>query len=169
MDTIGAGMAVAAVPVVLLMCFAFGFWVKYRRRIEERRLTFEAQKLLLDKIGSSQEAIQFLSSKEGRELFARLNPPENHIDGAGWKPGTRTPIAVVKETTTWGLGIFGIGAGIIIADRLFNQTGYLIWGCILTLSGTGLLIAAGISYRLSKELGIIRKEGESTAVKQTSE
>ena len=128
MDTFGAGMAVAAVPVVLLVCLAFGFWVKNRRRMEERRLTFEAQRLVLDKIGSSQEAIQFLASKEGREFFERLNPPENHIDGAGWKPGTRTPIAVVRETTTWGLGIFGIGAGIIIADRFFNQTGYLIWG-----------------------------------------
>ncbi len=164
MDTMGAGMAVA-VPVVLLACFAFGFWVKNRRRIEERRLTFEAQKLVLDKIGSSQEAIQFLSSKEGREFFERLNPPENHIAGAGWKPGTRTPIAVVKETTTWGLGISGTGAGIILADRIFNQTGYLIWGCILALGGAGLLIAAAISYRLSKKWGIIRKEGESAAAK----
>ncbi len=143
---------------VIVAAFAFWALMQYRKKIEEKRLLFEAQKQILDKLGSGQEAIQFLASKEGRELFERLNPPVNHITGAGWKPGTRTPIAVVKETATWGLLLLGAGAGIIVSDRFYAQTGFLAYGWISALAGIGLLIAALISYHLSKKWEIIAKK-----------
>jgi hypothetical protein len=137
----------------------FFIWLIDRKKSE---IKLRAQKQILDKIGTGQEAIQFFASKEGKELIESFSGK----DKTDWNAMSNTikkhekpknALKQVIETTTFGLLLLGAGFGLLLA-AWFYKPNFFVWGAVLAFAGFGLLIAAGISYRLSNKWGIIRKE-----------
>jgi hypothetical protein len=145
-------------------------WLIVRKKSAER---LETQKQILDKIGTGQEAIQFLASKEGKELFERLGIKSDlqylKMTNATQKPQIKKALKQVIDTASFGFLLFGTGVGLLIAAQFFRpeKPAIFIWGALLTFAGIGSLIAAWISYHLSKKWGIIQKElADDRQVKQ---
>ena len=138
MDQIGAALTVIGVLGFLALLIKWGGMGKYA---ELQRL-HETQKQILDKIGSGPEMIQFIGSKEGKELFEQLRvPPQTRR-----KADSSSAFYGLNEVMTMmGLGFFaaGSGVGLLVTNCFYHTIELLMWGCILACGGIGLLIASG--------------------------
>ncbi len=110
---------------------------------------------LLDRITGSQDLIAFLEGEAGRKYFESLA-----FD--------------MKDSVSRILN--GIQAGVVLAlvglcllvvrsaqDDLATRKALLLIGAPLTALGIGFLVSAAISYRLSKALGLLPKNGQQAS------
>ena len=119
-------------------------WLGYRRsrvRIEARA---EVQKKLLDKFDSGRELAEFLGSEGSKRLLEELGE-EKH--------SSRNP---VLKTMTAGMVLSSLGIGFLAL--MWKEPDLAIPAGILLSLGIGFLIAAAVSYRLSKQWGMDKDE-----------
>jgi len=144
------------VPIVAIITIFPGivavFWVVFStiRRLKMARIQSEVHIKLMEKIGSSQEFLTFIESESGKRLIASIS-----LEQPRREPYSRILASVQAGVILLFLGIAFLFLGGHFANA---QEGFYILGGLCVALGTGFLISAGLSYRLSKAFGLFNRE-----------
>ena len=119
-------------------------WLDHRRRQARIETRAEVQKKLLDKFDSGRELAEFLGSEGSKRLLEALGED---------KHSSRKR---VLTTMTVGVVLSILGLGFLAL--LWKEPNLVFPGGILLSLGIGFLIAAAVSYRLSKKWDMYKDE-----------
>ncbi len=125
----------ALVPTVLYLLFS---WYQTRQ-------TMSIRQAVIDKFSSAQDFAEFLRSPAGREFIAGFSGSDNPA---------RTVLGGIQK----GIVLAALGGGVWWTGTTFEKEAEVASiGVLLLCVGVGILVAAGISYRLSKSWGLMEK------------
>src|SRR5262245_4616698 len=144
-------ISVALALIAILGFVAFWGWLRFRRESAQSQLLFEAQKHLLDKLGSTAEVSQFLSSAEGKELLDRLKPPP-----APSKPKPPSPAEVMFMMIWSALVLIGVGAGFFVG-AIWVSSKLILPAAIIAFAGVAILIGLMITHALAGRWGLFKR------------
>ena len=138
----------------LLILIGFIAWIRVRERSRTADLQAETVRRLIDKLGTSQEAMAYLESESGRRLLDSISMPAERAN----------PHRRILTAVTVGAVLSCLGVGLLILTGLVPEGEELVRGAVVLLAlGAGFLIAAGASYRLSKSWGLLEAPVASTS------
>ncbi len=106
----------------------------------------EIRKALIEKFGSAQDLGELLQTSGGQRLLADLSS-----SGA-------TPLRSVLGSVHKGIIGLVVGLGALFVGALAGQMPMILLGALFACAGLAFLIAAGVTYRLSKSWGLIPKK-----------
>lgn len=139
--------------IVPSLFFMVGFIVYtvvdgYRRRQQTKVFT-EFHAKLLDRIGSAREFGEFFNSEAGSRFLDSLSSSE-----AG------APQVRILRSMQSGLVLLAVGIGffMLLNERTFSleaADGLVVVATAATAIGAGLVVSTGMSYVLSKRMGLI--------------
>jgi hypothetical protein len=135
-NTDAAWIAIAALlPVVLYLFFS-----AYQTR--QRTSAFKA---VLDKFSAAEDFAAFLQSPAGQDFVTGLS-------------GSESPVRAVIGSIQKGIILLLLGAGVWWTGATIESAAEVATiGVLLMCVGVGLLISAGISYRMAKSLGLMAR------------
>ena len=136
----------------LLVLIGFVAWIRIRERSRTADLQAETIRRLIDKLGTSQEAMAYLESESGRKLLDSISTPER-----------ANPYRRILAAVTVGAVLSCLGVGLVILSIVIPDEELIRGAVILLALGTGFLVAAGASYRLSKSWGLLEAASASTS------
>lgn len=157
---------------ILLLMGGLGFGWVVRTALDHRRwqrvskIQVDTHSKLLDRLTSSEDLRAYMASPAGRQF---LESAPIALDGQA------APIAAPVNRILWslqvgvvtllgGLGLAGISR--TLADDASEPLRVL--GVLLIAIGAGFLISAGLSYGLSRHLGLLRTGGASHGTAQST-
>lgn len=148
------GTVMIVFPILAVWCIWIVVQVKARR--EAHRLEFQSR--LLDKVGSTKEFGEFLTTEQGQRFLDALTP-------TSVRPGLRA-----FDMLRFGLVI--LVAGLVVLFGVQANVGGVDWrmafpATLLTALGLGMVVAAAVSYRLAEKFGAAG-DGESDRAKTRS-
>jgi hypothetical protein len=117
---------------------------------------FEAQKQLLDKLGSTADAAQFLASAEGKEFLDRLKPPPPPPS-----PRPPTPAEVMFMMIWAAVVMIGVGAGLYVGAIWVNRI-LLVPAAVTGFAGIAVLVGLMITHALARRWGLFKKHPDGT-------
>jgi hypothetical protein len=139
--------------IVPSLFFMIGYivWVivdGYRRRQQTRVFT-EFHSKLLDRIGSAKEFAEFFSSDAGDRFLTALSNSE----------GAAPQLRILRSLQT-GLILLALGIGLFMLTNernfeLDTMDGLMVTATAATAIGAALVVSTGMSYVLSKRMGLI--------------
>jgi len=146
--------------LIPLGAFSMVSWIIYTivnglRTWHQQRMLSQFQTKLLDRIGSVNELGAFLNTEAGTRFLKQLTT----VNEAGAGPHARILRAVqsgaVLATVGIGLYLYGWLTPTIPGDATngINAVATILFGI-----GVGLLVSAALSYRLSKQMGLLADE-----------
>lgn len=139
------------VPIAVFAMVVLIVWIAYLARKHNTHERAELRKHLLDKFNSGQDLTQFLATPQGQNFLRELE-----ISGRAGSAKQR-----ILGTVRCGIVLLLLGAGFLALLHLEYD---LIYPAVILLAlGAGCLIAAVVSYWLSKKWGIFE---ESTVTSQ---
>jgi hypothetical protein len=129
-----AWIAFAALfPVLLYLLFSA---YQTRQRIAVRQA-------VIDKFSAGEDFAAFLQSPAGQKFVTDLS-------------GSDSPVRAVVGAVQKGIVLMLLGGGVWwVGANLESEAEVASLGVLLLCVGAGLLISAGISYRMSKSLGLM--------------
>jgi hypothetical protein len=128
---------------------------------QQTRLTSEFHHKLLDRVTSAQELGILLNSEGGEKLLASLAAPKSG--------GANAHERILRAAQT-GLVLLSLGTGLFMIGwfspllPLGGHAALNIFGGITASVGVGLLLSAGLSYALSKRMGLMDGEGDRSTI-----
>ena len=141
--------------IVPSLFFMVGFVVYvivdgYRRRQQVKVVT-EVHAKLLDRLGSAKEFAEFFTSDAGSRFLESLSSSE------GGAPQVR-----ILRSMQAGFVLLALGVGffILLDQRTFSieaADGLTVMATAATAIGAALLVSTGMSYLLSKRMGLIER------------
>ena len=141
--------AIIVVPVVFMLLAGFAFWTISRSRLAKIQARVEMQNKVIEKFASVEEFAQFMNTESGRKVLDLNDQPLN-------SPAERIISSVQKGIILSLLGLTGI-----ILSAIFHRDGGIPGLVISSLAlalGFGFLIAAAVSHKLAKQLGLLKAE-----------
>lgn len=123
------------------------------RRKEQLKALSEFHSRLLDKFGSSSDFGQFLQSEGGARLLDTLSA-ERAVDG---------PRDRILRSVSAGVILAVVGVGLMVVGALIpfdDARGFAALGGICLALGIGFLLAAVVTFRLARSLGLLDSAGE---------
>lgn len=136
------------IPVVVFVMIIFALWFNSRERRAKIQARAELNKQLLDKFTSAQELTEFLEREAGRRFLEGM--------GSEKREGPKEKILGIIISgcilTAIGIGFFWLGT---------HRSGLAIPGVPIFGAGFGLLIAAVVTYVLSRKWGLINGDKQS--------
>ena len=138
----------AALFIGIFGLMAVGAWMKSKSDMAEKDRMFEAQKLILDRLGTGPEVTRFLETEQGKELFERLKSPEGHRRQPRHTANQTAFSLIIGGLITLTVGL-GFAVAVIRLGREFE--GLYIPASICVFVGIGMLIAAVVTRYLSKK------------------
>ncbi len=123
--------------------------------LQQRRLwkhLFDLQNKVLDKYGSSPEALQYLESDVGKVLLERASTePQN-------------PRAKVLGAVQMGTVLSALSIGFLVTRNLVPEgvEGFTVVGVLGLCLGLGYLLSAIVAYYLSKSWGVFNGSNSSS-------
>jgi hypothetical protein len=132
----------------LFAAFSWTVWVivDSRRRRERLRLMTDFHNRLLEKIGSAREFGEFLQTDGGTRFLDSLV-----VDRS--RPGERILRAVAAGIVLSSLSLAMLVLGWVYGLHALSMVGALVFSI-----GVGFLIAASVSYRLSRAWGLMKHD-----------
>ena len=142
------------IVMVLISALLTISWIVYvvvdgfRRRQQLRVLT-EFHSKLIDRLGSARDFGEFFTSDAGDRFLSSLSRSE-----------TGAPHIRILRSMQTGLVLVALGIGlfVLVTVRSFSidaVDGFMVFATGATAVGTALLISTGLSYVLSKRMGLI--------------
>jgi hypothetical protein len=134
------------IPVICLT-IAWIAWAIFStiRRYVIARLQSGVQSKLVDKLGSNQELLTYMQSDAGKKLLESISTervsPHMRIIGA-----LQTGVILIP---------FGIGLLFLRARVEGAQQAFLVFGTLICTLGIGFILAAAVSYTLSRSFGLL--------------
>jgi len=141
-------LAVSLMFVVLWAVIGFAVWVSARERGRRADLQADTVRRLIDKLGTGQEAMAYLESESGRKLLDSISTPPR-----------ANPYRRILTAVTVGAVLCCLGGGFLILNIVFPEEEMIRGAVVMLALGAGFLIAAGVSYRLSKSWGLLEIPG----------
>ena len=130
------------IPIAGIAMIVAIVWIVSSARNRSGQMQPDTFGKLIDKLGTSQEAMAYLESESGQKLLDSVTSgrrnPYSRILGA---------IGAGVVLTTFGLGLLVLGA---VTEEEAAQG-----GIVMIALGVGFLIAGGVSYKLSKAWGLL--------------
>jgi hypothetical protein len=128
-------------------------FARSRRWSRVFKLQSEIHGKLIDKIGSSQDLAVYMNAEVGKHFLEGAPLPED-CEGAH-----RVPSAVVQMLSSLQTGIVLVflGTGLLLLRHTHSQveTPMLVLGTLALMPGLGFIVSAGITWVLSKRLGLM--------------
>lgn len=142
------------VALIGTICFALVTIIRsslqHIRVIKSERMQVEMFNKLMDKLGSSQEALQYLQQNGGLNL---LKIQEMPLD----KP--RSPHGRILNSIQIGIVSAVLGGGVLSLQSRFtnpyDSEPPAVIGTILLALGVGFLLAGGASWVMSRSMGLL--------------
>jgi hypothetical protein len=160
MEDIMEGLEDVLVPILVpIATFAMIVLIVWLAHLSRKHLIHEQAELrrrLLDKFNSGQELTQFLATPQGQSFIKELEI------GGRMRSAKHRILGSIKT----GIVLLLLGAGFLVLQRYISgrhEFEVIIPAVILLALGVAFLIAAGVSYWLSKKWGIFE---ESAVVSQ---
>ena len=149
-------IAAATALIAILGFIGFWGWLRFRRESAQSRLLFEAQKQLLDKLGSTADVSHFLASAEGKRFLDMLKPPPP-------PPSPRPPSpAEVMFMMIWGAVVMiGVGAGFFVG-AIWVEPKLLVPAAVITFAGLAVLVGLMITHALARRWGLFKTNPDRT-------
>jgi len=137
--------------IVPIICgnIAWIVWVVFTtiRRYVTERLKAGVQTKLIYKFGSSQDLLAYVQTDAGKRLMESISveraSPYGRIIGA-----LQTGVVLIP----FGLGLLFLRGRISGAEE-----GFLVFGTLTCMLGIGFILAAAVSYALSKSFGLLTR------------
>ena len=138
------------VPIAVFAMVVLIVWIVSQARRHSIQQRAELRRHLLDKFNSGQELTQFLATPQGQSFLKEL------------EIGSRLGSAKqqILRTVRWGILLFLLGIGFWIIFHYGyarHEDDLIIPAVVLVVLGAGFLIAAAVSYWLSKKWGIFEE------------
>ena len=145
--------AIGSTLVIMSISTVVGFiaWIRVNERSRTADRQAETVRRLIDKLGTSQEAMAYLESEYGRKLLDSISTPPR----AKLYRRILTAVAV-------GAVLCCLGVGLLVLSVVFPDEEFIRGAVVLLALGAGFLAAAGISFRLSKAWGLLDSDVGST-------
>ncbi|MBP1634519.1 MAG: hypothetical protein H6Q10_1093 [Acidobacteria bacterium] len=124
----------------------------YRRWLRLSKIQADAHNKLLDRFAANEELLGYVQSEAGRRFLASsplaLDAPE---------PASPAPVRRILWAVEAGCVLAAAGAGLLGISRQVAAVSQpmLALGLLATALGGGFVLAAGVSYVLSRRLGLI--------------
>jgi hypothetical protein len=148
--------AFAVVAAVVFALFSFlKYIVEYRRWHRTAKQNAEVHNKILDRFGSNEELLAYIDSPAGRRFLeatpiAQAAPPERSV-GA--------PFGRILISVQLGVLLVALGAGFwFVSGRAVEEVRPVLWSLAVLASclGVGAIGSAGVSYALSRKLGLLQ-------------
>jgi hypothetical protein len=145
----------ADIVFFLSLCFLIGYVVQIavtswnRRQHLKAVMTFNTH--VLDRLGSATDFGAFAQTEAGAHLMRGLTAVE---------PPSMTPERRILSSVQTGIVLLSLGLGLLYLARssgVSSQGEFTVFGTIGLSLGIGFLLSAGISYQLSRALGLLRQ------------
>ena len=148
--------AIGSTLILMSISTVVGFiaWIRVNERSRTADRQAETVRLLIDKLGTSQEAMAYLESEYGRKLFDSITTPTS---------APANPRHRIVAILCVGAVFCSLGLGLLINNGLYPDGDTLSFAVMVLALGAGFLAAAGISYRLSKAWGLLDSDVGSTS------
>lgn len=119
------------------------------------RIQSEMHAKLLEKFGTSQEMLAYVESEAGRRFLELPSFEAEHRQAAVF------PYARILWSVQFGVIAAVLGVGLLsVREKVRLEeaaTALLVFGTLALMLGIGFLLSAGVSYLLSKSLGLIER------------
>lgn len=146
-----------AILLVLLAALATAAWVMNLAaesvRMQKRlKAQTELHSRLLDKFSSAHEVVEFLQTPGGAQLVDSISNNREE------------PASGILRSTHRGIILVIVAVGCLFLNWHYRNSGenpLLVIGVVLLCLGTGFLISAAVSHRLSKALGAAQRTGNT--------
>lgn len=149
-------MAMIIVMPTFLVAMGWGFKTALQFLHNQRlvKLHYALQDKLLEKLGNSPEAIEYLHSNAGEKMFALATKERTN-------PFSRILTALQAGSV---ISLLGIGF-IFLRDKVPNEgsEAFIVVGVLALCLGLGFLVSSGAAYFFSKQWGLINGSTESDA------
>lgn len=151
--------ALAPMVVTIAMFLGIGWMVRItsnNKRLDKlAKMQADLQIRVLDKLGSSQDVLAYVTSEAGKRLF---EPPV----GPEADPTHRSPYARILLSTQTGIVLALGGGGFLLGRGLvtgLDDTGFAFLGVLGLALGVGFLASAVAAHILAKSYGLIDGAG----------
>jgi hypothetical protein len=109
---------------------------------------------LLDRLGSGREVVEFCQTEGGKQFIEALSM------GTIESPASKgSPLDRILSSIQKGIILTLLGLGFLVLAGRFHGDGpgnvFMVIGVVGLSLGIGFLLSAGVSYRLSKSMGIL--------------
>jgi len=154
MDSEAVMMVIVMPTMFTIMGWAFKTGLDFFHKQRLVKLHYALQDKLLDKLGSSPEAVEYLRSDVGEKIFS-LAAKER-----------ANPFTRILTAMQAGAVLSLLGVGFIILRNTLTVEGaeaFMVIGVLGLCLGLGFLASAGAAYIFSKQWGLINGSAESDA------
>jgi hypothetical protein len=154
MDSEAIMMVIVLPTVFTIMGWAFKLGLDFFHKQRLIKLHYALQDKLLEKLGSSPEAIEYLHSDAGEKMFALATKERTN------------PYARILTALQSGAVISLLGIGFIFLRNQVPQEGadaFMVIGVLGLCLGLGFLASAAAAFFFSKQWGLINGSAESDA------
>lgn len=136
-------VALIAIPSMFVL-IAWIIFSNVRRMISSRRIA-ELQAKLLDRFATGQELLAYLQTEEGKRFVETASVEHSN------------PLARILGAVQAGVILTLIGIALLfLRGRIAGgDDAFLGFGAVVLALGVGFLISSGISYTLSKSMGLL--------------
>lgn len=149
-----AVMMIIVIPTMFVICgWAFKVFLNFIQRRQFTKLHFALQDKLLDKLGSSPEAIEYLHSDAGEKLFAMASAERAN-------PYSRILSALQAGAV---LSLLSIGFIFLRGMVRDGAEAFTIVGVLGLCLGLGFLASSAAAYVFSKNWGLLDNSAERDA------
>jgi hypothetical protein len=147
------------VPASVFICFLLAFLWVLRTLLENRRwnrsfkMHEDIQTKLIERFASGQDFSAYLQSDAGRRLLEWTPPVQDTTSR-----GLPNPLGRIFWSLQAGLVLLLVGFGLLLLRGQMaesNVPALLVFGTLGVTLGAGFMLAAVVSYGLSKHLGLI--------------
>lgn len=154
MDEEAITMVIVMPTMFVIFGWAFKTALDFLHKQRLVKLHYGLQDKLLEKLGNSPEAMEYLKSDAGEKMFALL-----HKERAN-------PYSRILTALQAGAVLSLLGIGFIFLRNLVPQEGseaFIVVGVLGLCLGLGFLASSGAAYFFSKSWGLINGSPESGA------
>jgi len=154
MDSEALMMVIVLPTVFTIMGWAFKTGLDFFHKQRLVRLHYALQDKLLEKLGNSPEAIEYLHSDAGEKMFALATKERTN------------PYARILTALQTGAVISLLGAGFIFLRNQVPADGaeaFMVIGVLGLCLGLGFLASSAAAFFFSKQWGLINGSAESDA------
>jgi hypothetical protein len=169
-DTLSGRLVENLVPFLVFLCLTSAVIWTIRLFVENRRwnrifkLQTDVHSKLIDRFGSSEELLTYMSTDSGKR-FLEAAPLSVNFDASQGSP--RIPSAVARIITPLQIGVvltlLGIGLLAIRHADPDLELSLLVFGTVLLMPGIGFILSAGLTWLLAARLGLMPRQPESPA------
>jgi hypothetical protein len=152
MDGEAVAMIVVLPTFVVVTAWAFKMVLNFFHNQRLVKLHYALQDRLLEKLGSSPEAIEYLHSDAGEKMFALATKERTN------------PYSRILTAMQAGAVIGLLGIGFIVIPNLVPHEGaeaFTVIGVLSLCLGLGFLASSGAAFVFSKKWGLINGDSDS--------